>query len=293
MDNKKKKTFIRYVFLLALMGVTVYLVLKSLDISMLSSVIAMVKKEYLLVGGIAVILYIILEGVILQVIINEQYKLKSHFVGFRLAIMGFYYNLVTPFASGSQPIQIYVLNKYKVPLSKSTGIITNKTILYQVVITLYCSLFIFLNINKFFNIVPVADNLFMGIVMMIIGIIISAIATVLYLGAGLGSGPRDGLMLALNKKFSKPVGAIRMCIELTVLVCGWILGGSVGLGTIISAFGLGYAIQIGFKICKINSKEIKHRIIRDDIDYIKNIIEQRKNLQENKEYITKDCNDNK
>ena len=112
MDNKKKKTFIRYVFLLALMGVTVYLVLKSLDISMLSSVIAMVKKEYLLVGGIAVILYIILEGVILQVIINEQYKLKSHFVGFRLAIMGFYYNLVTPFASGSQPIQIYVLNKY-------------------------------------------------------------------------------------------------------------------------------------------------------------------------------------
>ena len=148
MDNKKKKTFIRYVFLLALMGVTVYLVLKSLDISMLSSVIAMVKKEYLLVGGIAVILYIILEGVILQVILNEQYKLKSHFVGFRLAIMGFYYNLVTPFASGSQPIQIYVLNKYKVPLSKSTGIITNKTILYQVVITLYCSLFIFLNINK-------------------------------------------------------------------------------------------------------------------------------------------------
>ena len=152
---------------------------------------------------------------------------------------------------------------------------------------------VFLDIIKSMNIVPVADNLFMGIVMMIIGIIISAIATVLYLGAGLGSGPRDGLMLALNKKFSKPVGAIRMCIELTVLVCGWILGGSVGLGTIISAFGLGYAIQIGFKICRINSKEIKHRIIRDDIDYIKNIIEQRKNLQENKEYITKDCNDNK
>ena len=152
---------------------------------------------------------------------------------------------------------------------------------------------VFLDIIKSMNIVPVADNLFMGIVMMIIGIIISAIATVLYLGAGLGSGPRDGLMLALNKKFSKPVGAIRMCIELTVLVCGWILGGSVGLGTIISAFGLGYAIQIGFKICRINSKEIKHRIIRDDIDYIKNIIEQRKNLQANKEYITKDCNDNK
>ena len=62
--------------------------------------------------------------------------------------MGFYYNLVTPFASGSQPVQIYVLNKYKVSLSKATGIITNKTILYQVVTTMYCTLFIFANVNK-------------------------------------------------------------------------------------------------------------------------------------------------
>ena len=73
-------------------------------------------------GGVVILLYVILEGIILQIIINEQHKLKSSFVGFKLAIMGFYYNLVTPFASGSQPIQIYVLSKYKVPLSKATGI---------------------------------------------------------------------------------------------------------------------------------------------------------------------------
>ena len=92
MDNKKKKTLLRYVFLLCLMVVTVYLVLKSLDINMLSSVIAMVKKEYLLVGGGVVLFYIILEGIILQIIINEEHKLKNSFVGFKLAIMGFYYN---------------------------------------------------------------------------------------------------------------------------------------------------------------------------------------------------------
>ena len=148
MDNKEKKTLLRYIFLLGLMVTTIYLVLKSLDISMLSSVIAMVKKEYLLVGGIMILFYVILEGIILQIIINEQYKLKSSFVGLKLAIMGFYYNLVTPFASGSQPIQIYVLNKYKVPLSKATGIVTNKTILYQVVTTIYCTVFIFMNVNK-------------------------------------------------------------------------------------------------------------------------------------------------
>ncbi|WP_455541980.1 YczE/YyaS/YitT family protein [Intestinibacter sp.] len=148
---------------------------------------------------------------------------------------------------------------------------------------------VFLDIIKAMNIVPIADNLFMGIIMMLIGIIISAIATVLYLGAGLGSGPRDGLMLAFNKKTSKPVGVIRTCIELTVLVCGWILGGSVGLGTVISAFGLGYAIQTGFKICKVDSKSIKHRVIMDDIKYIKGLIEDRKNIQPQEQCVTEEC----
>ncbi|MDY2735804.1 YczE/YyaS/YitT family protein [Intestinibacter sp.] len=135
---------------------------------------------------------------------------------------------------------------------------------------------VFLDMIKAANIIPVADNLFMGIIMMIIGIIISAVATVVYLGAGLGSGPRDGLMLALNKKTSKPVGALRTGIELTALVSGWLLGGQVGLGTVMSAFGLGYAIQIGFKICNIDSKKIKHRIITDDIRYIKELLENKK-----------------
>ncbi len=148
MDNKRNKTFLRYAFLLGLMVITVYLVLKSLDISKLSSVITMVKKEYLLIGVGAILFYIALEGIILQIIINEQNKLKSSFVGFKLAIMGFYYNLVTPFASGSQPVQIYVLSRYKVPLSKATGIITNKTILYQVVTTVYCTAFIFTSTSK-------------------------------------------------------------------------------------------------------------------------------------------------
>ena len=135
---------------------------------------------------------------------------------------------------------------------------------------------VFLDIIKAMNIIPVADNLFMGIIMMIIGIIISAIATVVYLGAGLGSGPRDGLMLALNKKTSKPVGILRTGIELTALVSGWLLGGKVGLGTILSAVGLGYAIQMGFKICNIDSKEIKHRLITDDIRYFKEVIATKK-----------------
>lgn len=148
MGSKNKKTFLRYIFLIALMAITIYLVIRSLDISTLSSVITMVQKEFLFVGGLAILFYVILEGIILQLIINEQHKTRLSFIGFKLAIMGFYYNLVTPFASGSQPVQIYILNKYKVPLSKATGIITNKTILYQIVTTIYCTIFIITNASK-------------------------------------------------------------------------------------------------------------------------------------------------
>lgn len=128
----------------------------------------------------------------------------------------------------------------------------------------------FLDIFEGLNIIPYANNLFIGIIMMIIGIVLAAIATVLYLKPALGSGPRDGLMLAINKRSSKSVGTIRMIIELTILTLGWILGGSVGIGTIISGFGLGYAIQIGFKISHIDSKSLNHKTIFESIKSFQN-----------------------
>jgi len=128
----------------------------------------------------------------------------------------------------------------------------------------------FLDLFEGLNIVPYANNLFMGILMMLIGIVLAAIATVLYLKPALGSGPRDGLMLAINKRSSKSVGTIRTIIELTALTVGWLLGGSVGIGTIISGFGLGYAIQIAFKISHIDSKSLTHESVIESIKSLKN-----------------------
>ena len=128
----------------------------------------------------------------------------------------------------------------------------------------------FLDIFQGLKIVPYANNLFIGIIMMLIGIVLAAIATVLYLKPALGSGPRDGLMLAINKRSSKSVGTIRTIIELTVLVLGWLLGGSVGIGTLISGFGLGYAIQIAFKIGDIDSKTLTHKNVMESIKLLKN-----------------------
>ncbi|GAB2683657.1 hypothetical protein GCM10027089_00110 [Nocardia thraciensis] len=75
-------------------------------------------------------------------------------------------------------------------------------------------------------------------------VVLNAIATVLYIGAGMGPGPRDGLMTGLVQRTGRPVWAIRTGIEATVLVTGWLLGGSVGIGTLVYAFGIGPLIHL-------------------------------------------------
>ncbi|MFF3569838.1 membrane protein YczE [Nocardia jiangxiensis] len=79
---------------------------------------------------------------------------------------------------------------------------------------------------------------------MIAAVALNAVATVLYIGAGMGPGPRDGLMTGLVARTSWSVWPIRTGIEATVLATGWLLGGSVGVGTVVYAFGIGPLIHL-------------------------------------------------
>ncbi|WP_042277799.1 YczE/YyaS/YitT family protein [Faecalimicrobium dakarense] len=124
---------------------------------------------------------------------------------------------------------------------------------------------IFMDIIAFNNMVPLPNNKVTGFVTLIIGMIFLSLGTVFYMGCGLGSGPRDGLMVALQKKTKKPVKLIRGCIELGALLVGIILGGKTGIGTIIAALSLGYIMQIVFKICKFDSSKINHKSIEDNV----------------------------
>jgi uncharacterized membrane protein YczE len=128
---------------------------------------------------------------------------------------------------------------------------------------------IFLDIILFSNIIPVADNLIVGVIMLCIGMLLMAFGMVLYIGCGLGSGPRDGMMIAIQKRTNKPVQLIRGVMEICALIVGYFLGGSIGIGTLITAIGLGYFIQIIFKKFNFKSDNINHRVILDDINYIK------------------------
>ncbi|MEG1312080.1 MAG: hypothetical protein RR942_07210 [Romboutsia sp.] len=128
---------------------------------------------------------------------------------------------------------------------------------------------VFMDLISLNNIAPIPSNTLMRVVTLIEGMIFMSIGTVFYMKCGLGSGPRDGLMVALQKRTNKSVQLIRGSIEIGVLIIGCILGGIPGIGTIITALGIGYIMKIVFKICKFDSSKVKHRSIEECIVYIK------------------------
>lgn len=131
---------------------------------------------------------------------------------------------------------------------------------------------IFMDMLMIYNLIPIYQNTILQVIMMLGGMFVIGLASYFYIGAGLGSGPRDGLMVLLTKKTGKSVRFIRNCIEITVFVAGYFLGGFVGVGTIIIALGIGYFVQFVFKLFRFDVKAVKHRYVEDDISYIKELL---------------------
>lgn len=92
-------------------------------------------------------------------------------------------------------------------------------------------------------VLPRPDDLLRRFLMLVAGIVLNGIAGGAYIGAGLGPGPRDGLMTGFCRKTGLPVKAVRTAIELTVLAVGWMLGGTVGLGTVLYAASIGWVVH--------------------------------------------------
>lgn len=205
--TKTQKICIQYGFLLLLTCMTVYLVSTTLDITLIPMIMKLVNKKFIFIGFLIMVLYIILECTIINILIKTIQKTKVRFLAVKIAMMGFYYNLVTPFASGSQPMQIYALNKYDINLSKSIAIVTNKTVLFQTVVTIYSAVIIFLNIEVLKNELPsmlvlMSIGMIMNIVSLLGGmlivltpntmkIIVKVIVNILY---------RLNIFKSLNKK---------------------------------------------------------------------------------------------
>ena len=127
---------------------------------------------------------------------------------------------------------------------------------------------IFIDIIFYLKIIPVINNLLSGIFMSISGMFIIAMGSFFYIRSAFGAGPRDNLMVVLARRTKLPVGLCRSIIELLVTIIGWLLGGMIGLGTIISVIAVGFCIQTVFKIFKFDVTAIEHETLGDSMKSI-------------------------
>ena len=97
-------------------------------------------------------------------------------------------------------------------------------------------------------IIPNQHNYFIGLVFALLGIGLVGIGSGIYITCGLGPGPRDGLMTALHNRTGIRIGRVRLALEISVLTGGWLLGGTVGVGTALFALLIGQAIAICFGV---------------------------------------------
>ena len=92
-------------------------------------------------------------------------------------------------------------------------------------------------------VLPPVDPIPSRLLLVLTGVLLNAVATASYIGVHLGPGPRDGLMTGLVRRTGRSVRLVRTSIEATVVLAGWLLGGTVGLGTVVYALSIGPLVQ--------------------------------------------------
>lgn len=111
-------------------------------------------------------------------------------------------------------------------------------------------------LDLFLWLIPsIKDHYLLQTVMLLGGVLTQGIASAVYIGVNAGAGPRDSLMLAIHRTTKLSLRAARGAVELTVLVIGWLLGGPVGIGTLVFALLIGPAVQWAFKIFNVRPHE--------------------------------------
>jgi uncharacterized membrane protein YczE len=93
-------------------------------------------------------------------------------------------------------------------------------------------------------VVPDPSSLPVRIGLLVAGVLLNAVATAAYIGVHLGPGPRDGLMTGLVRRTGRSVRLVRTTIEVAVVACGWLLGGTLGVGTVLYALAIGPLVQV-------------------------------------------------
>ena len=111
---------------------------------------------------------------------------------------------------------------------------------------------------------PENHSIWLGIVLMLFGFLFISLGMYLYMSAEQGCGPKDGLLIAIGKRMPKiPIGVVEMFLWAVVTLIGWMLGGTVGIGTVISTFGAGAVMHLFYTVIHFEPRKLRHRSIKD------------------------------
>lgn len=118
------------------------------------------------------------------------------------------------------------------------------------------------------NLIPIFDSLILSYTMMFLGMFIVGLSTAIYVGVGWGSGPRDGIVAVITKRTKLSIKTVRSGIESLALIVGFLMGGTVGLGTAVMAITVGFFVNQAFKLLKFDVTRVEHSYIDENIKII-------------------------
>ena len=191
--------------------------------------------------------------------LNLKPKISTFFfLCFGLTLFGLGEGLLIVSMAGASPWSVFAQGIY-LNVGFSVGIIT---ILISVVVlilwiplnqklgigTILNALIIGLMIDVCVRFVPTPENYIPQLFLATVAVLTVGLGGGIYLVANLGAGPRDGLMVGLQKKTNLPIAFVRAFLEISVVSIGWYLGGTVGVGTLLFAFGIGPAVALSLYI---------------------------------------------
>ena len=188
--------------------------------------------------------------------LNLKPKISTFFfLCFGLTLFGLGEGLLIVSTSGASPWSVLAQGLY-LNLGFSIGVLTIAISFIVLLLwfplkqmpgigTILNAMVIGLIIDVCIRYVPTPENYIYQILLGAFAVLTVGIGGGIYLIANLGAGPRDGLMIGLQKKTNLPIASVRAVLEITVMSIGWYLGGTVGVGTLLFAFGIGPCVALG------------------------------------------------
>ena len=123
----------------------------------------------------------------------------------------------------------------------------------------------FFSLNGVIGLIPRAASIPMQILLCLLSCLVNALGIFIYLSARLGAGPRDGFIIFLSRKLRLPVGFCKLLLEAVVCLSGFLMGGEVGLGTLISVLCGGPFLQTVFRLFRFDARGTKHETLADTV----------------------------